>query len=244
MWLALLDSTVERTPEVCSRSIRNEASVRPSGRSSQSRCALTLRTSPSSQSIWSTTWLPMSRSRPPPGPASSVAGSSRSKRECTRHSSPSRPLSTTEARVRMSASQRRLWNTDSSTPAESAAAASSRPTSAVGANGLSATTCTPAATASRTSSRRVSGGVVMVTASTPLASSAPRLSKTGTPGQSSATSARRWGERVTTPASSMPSAASMNGVWKKRPPAPYPTTPSFTAIAAAPPCSRRTTRVR
>ena len=93
----------------------------------------------------------------------------------------------------MSASQRRLWNTDSSTPAESAAAASSRPTSAVGANGLSATTCTPAATASRTSSRRVSGGVVIVTASTPLASSAPRLSKTGTPGQSSATSARRCG---------------------------------------------------
>ena len=55
---------------------------------------------------------------------------------------------------------------------------------AMGAKGLSAMTWTPAASASSTSSRRVSGGVVIVTASTPLASSRPRLSKTGTPGQS------------------------------------------------------------
>ena len=85
----------------------------------------------------------------------------------------------------MSASQRRLWKTDSSTPADSAAAASSRPTSAVGANGLSAMTCTPAASASSTSSRRVSGGVVIGDGVDPAGEQvASRLSKTGTPGQS------------------------------------------------------------
>ena len=70
----------------------------------------------------------------------------------------------------MSASQRRLWNTFSGTPASFAAATSSRPPSASGANGLSAIVGTPAAIASRTSARRVCGGVVMVTASTPAAS--------------------------------------------------------------------------
>ena len=71
----------------------------------------------------------------------------------------------------MSASQRRLWKTLSGTPASLAAATSSRPAAAVGANGLSAIVGTPAAIASSTSSRRVCGGVVMVTASTPAASS-------------------------------------------------------------------------
>ena len=70
----------------------------------------------------------------------------------------------------MSASQRRLWKTFSGTPASSAAATSSRPPCAFGANGLSAIVGTPAAIACSTSSRRVCGGVVMVTASTPAAS--------------------------------------------------------------------------
>jgi hypothetical protein len=82
----------------------------------------------------------------------------------------------------MSASQRRLWKTLSSTDAFPAAATSSLPSSAVGAKGLSAMTCTPAATASRTSSRRVCGGVVIVTASIPDAMSADIDSKTGMPG--------------------------------------------------------------
>ena len=67
----------------------------------------------------------------------------------------------------MSASQRRLWNTFSGHAASVAAATSSRPPAASGANGLSAIVGTPAAIACRTSARRVRGGVVMVTASTP-----------------------------------------------------------------------------
>ena len=70
----------------------------------------------------------------------------------------------------MSASHRRLWNTFSGTPASAAAATSSRPPSASGAKGLSAIVGTPAAIASSTRARRVCGGVVIVTASTPAAS--------------------------------------------------------------------------
>ena len=76
----------------------------------------------------------------------------------------------------MSASQRRLWNTFNGTPASFAAATSSRPPSASGANGLSAIVGTPAARASSTRARRVCGGVVMVTASTPAASRSARES--------------------------------------------------------------------
>ena len=55
----------------------------------------------------------------------------------------------------MSASQRRLWNTSSGTPASFAAATSSRPPAASGANGLSAIVGVPAAIASSASARRV-----------------------------------------------------------------------------------------
>ena len=114
----------------------------------------------------------------------------------------------------MSLSQRRLWKTLSGIPASRAAATSSRPASALGANGLSAIVGTPAASACRTSSRRVCGGVVMVTASTPASRRSAEESYARTSGKSSASSARRSGERVTTPASSTPRAAAMNGAWK------------------------------
>ena len=63
-------------------------------------------------------------------------------------------------------------------------------------------------------------GVEIATASAPAAFSAARSSKTGTPGWSAATSARRSGERVTMPASSAPAAAAISGAWKMRPPKP------------------------
>ena len=58
------------------------------------------------------------------------------------------------------------------------------------------------------------------------------MSNAGVPGWSASSSARRCGERVTTPASSAPAAEAINGAWKRRPPKPYPTNPIRTGASA------------
>ncbi len=148
------------------------------------------------------------------------AGSSRSKRECTRHTSPSRPrLHDAGERADVGVPAAVVEDAEQH-PGLLRRRGQLGPAVALGANGLSAMTCTPAATASSTSSRRVAAGVVTVTASTPAASSPAERVVTWQPRQSSATCARRAGSRVTTPTTSTPSAAATNGVWKCRPPAP------------------------
>jgi hypothetical protein len=70
----------------------------------------------------------------------------------------------------------------------------------------------------------------MATASAPAAARSASESKAGTP---SGSSARRSGDRVTTPANSTPAAAARNGAWNSRPPEPYPTRPNRTASVMA-----------
>ena len=82
--------------------------------------------------------------------------------------------------------------------------------------------------ASSVSAECVSAGVEMLTASAPAAASEASESNASTPGCSSASSARRSGEEVTTPTNTHSGAAAMSGAWKYRPPKPYPTSPNLT----------------
>src|SRR6266496_3516943 len=114
----------------------------------------------------------------------------------------------------------------SGTPARSAACTACLAADDSGANGLSQTTGSPSDTACRTCGTCVSTGVEIATASTtPAPASRGRSSYTGVPGKSRPTSPRRSAERVTTPASSQPAAATISGAWKNRPPLPYPIKP-------------------
>ena len=108
-------------------------------------------------------------------------------------------------------SHRRFWYAVTSTPARSARSTVRRAASAFNANGLSQTTGIPRWTTSSVTAVCVAAGVHTAMASTPDSTRSATESNTGTPGQASATSARRAGDRVTTPANTQPGTPAISG---------------------------------
>lgn len=121
--------------------------------------------------------------------------------------------------MRKSLSQRRFWNTESSSPRSSARAASSRASAAVPAIGLSTTTGRPASIAAVAIGTWVLFGEAITIRSS---SSARPHSSSGDPanrtsGNSARACARRSSLDVTTVSRTRPSVAAISGAWKTEP---------------------------
>ncbi len=150
-WLTV---TMLSAPDACVRITVVSSSVGSPSRIDRVQAA-TETTGPMSCSAWSIAWTPRSYSRPPMSsgaaePRQPALGWTRifTMRDSNRWTVPRRPSAITRCAVRMSLSHRRFWNGMSSRSSATATSASARADSAVGAIGLSSTTCRPAASAS------------------------------------------------------------------------------------------------
>ncbi len=249
-----------RPPNGSSTRITKVSSAPPSRALTVGSAALTAANSPNHVRSWSTMCEPDAPSQPPPrGPSNHQRGTAASgsatigtndTSENVR-GSPITPCATARATSARSGDQRNSWPTRCVTRDRSAAASMRVASAASSANGFSHTTCRPDSQASIASAACVSGGVAIVTASTPSSASASvnDAHTTGMP-RRSARRCVRAASRPTSACTVKPALRSAGTCTRQPKPVPTTTAPGINtprpgrrrAATAPPACTARCSR--